>query len=153
MSTLIIYYSLTGHVKRFVEKIESSLGFYTLEIKTKSNFQYKGPLKYFIGGFQSLNGYSPTIQDININFNNYSKFILITPVWASGYAPAINSFLNKYDFDNKEIVLITSSGAPNDSAIKKLKMKLQMSKIIDTFTIYDKKIEENDLVIESLKKL
>ncbi|MDM8534698.1 flavodoxin [Clostridiaceae bacterium HSG29] len=151
MSTLIVYYSLTGHVKNLVKKIEDNFDFDTLEIKTKSDFQYKGPLKFIVGGFQSLNGYCPAIQDTNVNFNNYSKFIFITPIWAGGYAPAFNSFLTKYDFANKEIILITSSGASNDSAIEKFKQKLPMSKITNSFSIHDKKNEEIDLVIESLK--
>ncbi len=152
MSTLIIYYSLTGHVKKFVEKLKEETNFESFEITTKSTFQYKGPLKFIAGGFQSISGSNPAINDFNLNLDDYDRFIFISPVWAEGYAAPFNSFLTKYDFANKEIIIGVSCMGSHKSAIKKFKTKLPMSKIIDTFVIYDKKFEENDLVIKSLKK-
>ena len=44
------------------------------------------------------------IKDININLDNYDEIILGTPVWWYRPAPAIRSFLTKYDLSGKTVI-------------------------------------------------
>lgn len=46
----------------------------------------------------------PEIKDININLDNYDEIILGTPVWWYRPAPAIRSFLTKYDLSGKTVI-------------------------------------------------
>lgn len=53
----------------------------------------------------------PEIKDININLDNYDEIILGTPVWWYRPAPAIRSFLTKYDLSGKTVIpFATNSG-------------------------------------------
>jgi len=46
----------------------------------------------------------PEIKDININLDNYDEIILGTPVWWYRPAPAIRSFLTKYNLTGKTVI-------------------------------------------------
>lgn len=152
MKVLIIYYSLTGHVKNFAQKLRDATHADLLKVETTSKLQYKGPLKYILGGFQSITGYNPSIKTINTNFEAYDHFIFITPIWASSYVPALNTLLDQYDFSHKHITLISSSKANDHKAYEKLNQKLPLSKLKGHYQIIDKKPEEQSTVINQIIK-
>lgn len=152
MNTLILYFSLNGHTKKFAEKLKSVTDLDTIRITPKSNLQYKGVLKYIIGGFQVKTGYEPSIKKIEYNIHDYNKFIFISPVWAGSYAPAINSVLNKYDFTNKEVILISSCKKSPGKSLNDLKQKLPMSKINENYILYENNPKEQKQVVNKILK-
>ena len=152
MGSLIIYYSLTGHVENFVEKLEESTGLDKLKLETVSTFQYRSFFKYIIGGFQAVTGYNPAIKDINMSFENYDHFIFVTPVWASTYVPAFNTLLDRYDFSHKKITVNSSSKDLNNNLYEKLNLKLPLSTITRHYKIIDKEPEDQKNVITQIVK-
>ena len=54
---------------------------------------------------------NPDIIDQNINFNNYERIFIGFPIWWYEAPTIIHSFLKKYYFKNKTIILFASSGS------------------------------------------
>jgi len=152
MNSLIIYYSLTGHVESFVKKLKDTTGFETLKLETVSAFQYKGVLRYIIGGFQAMTGYNPALKAITKSLDQYDHFIFVTPVWASTYVPAFNTLMDQYDFSHKKISVISSSKALSNNVYEKFDLKLPLSTITRHYQIIDKEPEDQKNVINQLQK-
>jgi len=152
MNSLIIYYSLTGHVEHFVKELKQKTELDVLRLETVSTSQYKGFLKYLVGGFQTSIGYNPAIKPINISFEKYDHFIFVTPVWASTYVPAFNTLIDQYDFSHKKITVISSSKALNIDLYEKLNIKLPLSTITRHYKIVDKEPEDQKNVVNQILK-
>ena len=52
----------------------------------------------------------PEIKDIDAHIENYDEIILGFPIWWYVAPTIINTFLEKYDFSGKKIVLFATSG-------------------------------------------
>jgi flavodoxin len=150
MNSLIIYYSLTGHVEGFVEKLKTATGFETLKLETVSELQYKGLLRYIIGGFQAVTGYNPILKPINRSLEAYDHFIFVTPVWASTYVPAFNTLMDQYDFSHKNITVVSSSKDPKTKVYDKLDLKLPLSTITRYYKIIDREPEEQKNIVNQM---
>ena len=101
----------------------------------------------------------PEIKDININLDNYDEIILGTPIWWYRPAPAIRSFLTKYDLTGKTVIpFATNAGwlgktfieiknmCPNSNV--KNNMNIVFESYSDNLVTSDKEIEQ---FIDSLK--
>jgi flavodoxin len=152
MNSLIVYYSLTGHVEGFVEKLKDATGFDTLKLETVSDLQYKGALRYLVGGFQAVTGYNPALKTINVPLETYDHFIFVTPVWAGTYVPAFNALLDQYDFSHKKITVISSSKDPKTKVYEKLDLKLPLSTITRYYKIIDREPEDQKNIVNQLLK-
>lgn len=152
MNSLIIYYSLTGHVESFVEKLKDATEYETLKLETVSELQYKGVLRYIVGGFQAVTGYNPALKPINKNLDQYDHYIFVTPVWASTYVPAFNSLLDQYDFSHKKITVISSSKDPKTKVYEKFDLKLPLSTITRHYKIVDREPEDQKNIVNQLLK-
>lgn len=150
MNSLIIYYSLTGHVESFVEKLVGTTGFEALKLETVSELQYKGIFKYIVGGFQAVTGYNPVLKPISINLDQYDHFIFVTPVWASTYVPAFNSLMDQYDFSHKKITVVSSSKDPKSKVYEKFDLKLPLSTITRHYKIIDKEPEDQKNIVNQI---
>jgi flavodoxin len=110
MKSLIIFYSLTGNCKRIANELNEKYSSDILEIKLKRGFK-KPKMNFinsFIGGFQAATKRTPKINHLDIILNEYDQIILGTPVWVSTMAPAIRTFIKKYNIENKKIILFAS---------------------------------------------
>lgn len=101
---LVVYFSYTGHTKMITDKIKEKLDCDVLEIETV--IPYSTDYDTVVNDEQNSerSNFLPEIKDININLNNYDKIILGTPVWWYRPAPAIRSFLTKYDLTGKTVI-------------------------------------------------
>lgn len=52
----------------------------------------------------------PEIDDLDLNVSEYDEILLLFPIWWDRAPVIINSFLEKYDFTNKTIILFATSG-------------------------------------------
>lgn len=152
MNSLIIYYSLTGHVENFVQGLKEATEFETLRLEPVSTLQYKSILKYIVGGFQAVTGYNPVLKPFNLNLKSYDHFIFVTPIWASTYTPAFNALLDQYDFSHKQITVISSSKTANNSVYEKFDLKLPLSTITRHYEINDKEPNEQKYIINQIVK-
>ena len=101
---LVVYFSYTGHTKMITDKIKEKLDCDVLEIETV--IPYSTDYDTVVNDEQNSerSNFLPEIKDININLDNYDEIILGTPVWWYRPAPAIRSFLTKYDLTGKTVL-------------------------------------------------
>lgn len=156
---LVVYFSYTGHTKMIVDKIKDKLDCDILKIETV--VPYSTDYNTVVNDEQNSerSNFLPEIKDININLDNYDEIILGTPVWWYRPAPAIRSFLTKYDLTGKTVIpFATNAGwlgktfieiknmCPNSNV--KNNMNIVFESYSDNLVTSDKEIEQ---FIDSLK--
>ena len=156
---LVVYFSYTGHTKMIVDKIKDKLDCDILKIETVE--PYSTDYDTVVNDEQNSerSNFLPEIKDININLDNYDEIILGTPVWWYRPAPAIRSFLTKYDLTGKTVIpFATNAGwlgktfieiknmCPNSNI--KNNMNIVFESYSDNLVTSDKEIEQ---FIDSLK--
>lgn len=156
---LVVYFSYTGHTKMIVDKIKEKLDCDILKIETVE--PYSTDYDTVVNDEQNSerSNFLPEIKDININLDNYDEIILGTPVWWYRPAPAIRSFLTKYDLTGKTVIpFATNAGwlgktfieiknmCPNSNV--KNNMNIVFESYSDNLVTSDKEIEQ---FIDSLK--
>lgn len=101
---LVVYFSYTGHTKMITDKIKEKLDCDILKIETV--VPYSTDYDTVVNDEQNSerSNFLPEIKDININLDNYDEIILGTPVWWYRPAPAIRSFLTKYNLTGKTVI-------------------------------------------------
>ena len=116
----VYYFSRTGRSKEIATKIANSLNQNSNEIKDTENWQ---GLKGFIKG-----GAKASIKDtVDISYakpDRNDEFILVFPIWAGTFPPAVRSFLNEINC-NEKVTLIPTS------LMTKLKKRDEFKKVID----------------------
>ena len=156
---LVVYFSYTGHTTMIVDKIKEKLDCDILKIETVE--PYSTDYDTVVNDEQNSerSNFLPEIKDININLDNYDEIILGTPVWWYRPAPAIRSFLTKYDLTGKTVIpFATNAGwlgktfieiknmCPNSNV--KNNMNIVFESYSDNLVTSDKEIEQ---FIDSLK--
>lgn len=137
MKTLVVYYSLEGNTKEAAEKIAKDISADILELKPVKDVPKEGGKKFLFGGIKAVFGTGTKLQKIESNPLDYDRIILGTPVWAGKPAPAIKTFLKKYEVKDKVTSLFTLSGSGNDKGcVANLKKKLPQMK--HTVTLFDR---------------
>ena len=156
---LVVYFSYTGHTKMITDKIKEKLDCDILKIETV--VPYSTDYDTVVNDEQNSerSNFLPEIKDININLDNYDEIILGTPVWWYRPAPAIRSFLTKYDLTGKTVIpFATNAGwlgktfieiknmCPNSNV--KNNMNIVFESYSDNLVTSEKEIEQ---FIDSLK--
>lgn len=110
MKSIIVYYSYGGNTRRVAEHISKLLGSDLVEIQT---------VKPYIGSYDEVvnqgqreveRGFMPEIKPLSVDWTQYDKIILGTPVWWYTFAPAMNSFLHSVDLSGKTIYPFATNG-------------------------------------------
>lgn len=135
MNYKVVYFSKTGNSKRVAEKIGGKLSCEVIEITDNKN--WKGVLGFLKGGY-----YASTKKDVEIkvpkNLDDADELIVVSPLWASGVAPAIKSFLKTTQLSKVNLV-VTSTGS-------KVKERDGFKSVSDVV----KKNNDEDAVIDNL---
>ena len=103
-STLILYYSMTGKSKIVAEKLNSLvLGSKLVEVKSDASipaaiFWYKWPFT------------KAKIEPLNINFDDYDRIFLCTPIYMQGISPAIKAVIKDIPLEDKKVSVFTTCG-------------------------------------------
>ena len=103
-STLILYYSMTGKTRIVAEKLNSLvLGSKLVEVKSDASipaaiFWYKWPFT------------KAKVEPLNINFDNYEKIFLCTPVYMQGISPAIKAVIKDIPLKDKNATVFAICG-------------------------------------------
>lgn len=106
MKTLIVFYSLEGNTKFIAQGLSKAINADILELSPIKKYADSGFKKYFWGGKSVFFKEKPEIEDIKIDVNSYDNIIIGTPIWAGSYAPPINTFLDLFKLENKNIALL-----------------------------------------------
>lgn len=153
MRILVVYYSLTGKTKLVAETIAQTLGGDIRQIEEVST--RRAPLVYITGGFSAAMGLKSKIKPINFDISDYDVIYLGTPIWGRKQAPAINTFMSKTDFRNRNVILFATMGGDNYTvAIKTMTNKIEADggKVLESFAIKTGDVKD-EVIIEKAKEL
>lgn len=135
MKVLIVYYSLTGKTELVAKAIANILN---AELRKVEEVKRRKIIGHFSGGFSAAKGACSEIKTMDFDIQDYDLVFIGTPVWAIKPTPAINAFISKTDFKDKEVVIfVTMGGFGGKSTIKALvnAIKLKKGKVINSFAI------------------
>lgn len=107
METAVIYYSFTGHTKKLAEETaqkENAQLFALIETKPHSKIG-----AFVFGAYKAIKGKKTQLNPIAIPWENFSKIIIMMPIWGGSPAPAFNNLVEMLP-PKKEVVLIMVSG-------------------------------------------
>lgn len=142
MSTIIVYYSLTGNVEWAVKRVAENLGADLLRLEPAKAYPDKGFKKFFWGGKSAVMAEKPTLIPYSFDAGRYDRVIFATPVWASTFTPPLRSFIRQ----NRDVLagksfaaLLCFSGGGADKALEKLRAELGISEWIATLVLTDPK--------------
>jgi len=107
--TLILYYSLTGNTKATCEVLQEALRADIVEIKDLVD--RSGRWGFFKTAIGSLLGMQTKIEPENPDLSPYSNIILGSPIWTGKLSMAIRTLIDKNRFDEKKIVVFTTTNA------------------------------------------
>lgn len=140
MKSLVVYYSLEGNSKYISECINDILKGDIVRLVPLKDVPKTGFLKkYLLGGTNAMRKKKPELQPIDINFDNYDFIVFGTPVWAGTFAPAFNTFFEKYpSIKGKNIALFCCHGGGGASkTFKVFKENLEGNTILGDIQFKD----------------
>lgn len=129
---LVAYFSVTGNSKQLAENTAKALGADIYEIcpakpYTKDDLNYKDETTRATVEQKDDNA-RPELADTNAPIANHDTIILVHPIWW-GQAPRImNTFVESYDFSNKNITSICTSGGSDIGTSGEYLKKLTFAK-------------------------
>lgn len=147
MKCAIIYYSLEGNTKLISRIIKDELECDVFSITTKKEINESGLQKYFLGGKQVFMKECPEIETDFVD-NGYETIILGTPVWAGSISPAIYSFLNKYSFNDKCVVLYACYKAGQGKVFQAFRKLLKDGNYIIEEKLFNEPKEKNPIMLK-----
>ena len=114
MSNLVAYFSASGVTRKEAEKLADKLGADLYEIKPQNPYT-EDDLKWWVEGNRSVaetldKDFRPAIVNDDAHIEKYDTIYLGFPIWCYVAPRIINTFLEKYDFSNKKIILFATSG-------------------------------------------
>jgi flavodoxin len=91
MKTLVIYYSFSGKTRAISQELAAKESYDIAEIKDVKRF---GVIKAFTAGILATAKGKPwPIQPLAVEWSDYDRLILLSPIWAGNQPPAVNAFL------------------------------------------------------------
>lgn len=111
---LVAYFSPTGTTKRKAEELAKTKGADLYEIEpevkyTSADLNWNDPNSRSSVEMHDKKS-RPAIKANDPHLEKYDKIYIGFPIWWYIAPTIINTFLEKYDFSNKEIVLFATSG-------------------------------------------
>ncbi len=140
MSILVAYFSASGVTRKEAEKLAEKLGADLYEIKPLNPYT-EDDLKWWVEGNRSVaetldKDFRPAIVNDDAHIEQYDTIYLGFPIWCYVAPRIVNTFLEKYDFSNKKIVLFATSGGSRwGDTVKELKVSVDPSCTIETSTV------------------
>lgn len=111
---LVVYFSASGTTKKVAEMIANSVKADLFEITPKIPYT-RADLDWMDKKSRSsveMNNkkFRPEVVDMDIDTDTYDEIILGFPIWWYVAPTIVNTFLEKYNFSGKKIVLFATSG-------------------------------------------
>lgn len=116
---LIVYYSWSnGNTKQIAEMLQEKTDADIVRIDTVE--PYKGSYNDVVNqGQEEVNsGYKPQIQKLNVYPDDYDVIAIGTPTWWYTMAPAVRTFIEKYNFEGKTVIPFMTNGGWAGHVIK-----------------------------------
>ncbi len=134
--TLVVYFSASGTTRKIAEMI-AEVGDFSLYEITPKELYTSDDLNWMNKKSRSSVEMSnkkirPEITDTDAHIKEYDTIILGFPIWWYVAPTILNTFLEKYDFSGKKIVLFaTSGGSGFGNTVKELKPSAPGAEIVE----------------------
>ena len=134
--TLVAYFSASGTTRKIAEMI-AEVGDFSLYEITPKELYTSDDLNWMNKKSRSSVEMSnkkirPEITDRDAHIKEYDTIILGFPIWWYVAPTIVNTFLEKYDFSGKKIVLFaTSGGSGFGNTVKELKPSAPGAEIVE----------------------
>ena len=134
--TLVAYFSASGTTRKIAEMI-AEVGDFSLYEITPKELYTNDDLNWMNKKSRSSVEMSnkkirPEITDTDAHIKEYDTIILGFPIWWYVAPTIVNTFLEKYDFSGKKIVLFaTSGGSGFGNTVKELKPSAPGAEIVE----------------------
>ena len=133
---LVAYFSASGTTKKTAEMVAEAAGADLYEItpavaytKTDLNWMDK---KSRSSVEMNDKKFRPEIEDKDANIAEYDEIILGFPIWWYVAPTIVNTFLEKFDFSGKKVVLFaTSGGSGFGNTVKELQPSAPNTEIVE----------------------
>ena len=109
MKTLVVYYSVSGNVKKAAESYAQRYGGDLLELKCLTS--YRGIIGGLRGVISVIAKSNPVNEPITVDLENYDKVVVCGAVWGGSIASPVRTFLLEYGDRLKEVEYIISRGS------------------------------------------
>ena len=119
MKALVAYYSRTGNTRFVAQRIAVEIAADLEEIIDRKN--RKGRMRFVSCGKAAKRGDTTEIEDAKISPSDYDLVVVGTPVWGGYPAPAVRTYLSKYDFSGKKIAVFCTCGRLKGRTIERVK--------------------------------
>ena len=133
---LVAYFSASGTTKKTAELLAEAAGADLYEITPKVAYT-KADLNWMDKKSRSsveMNDkkFRPEIEDKDANIAEYDEIILGFPIWWQVAPTIVNTFLEKFDFSGKKVVLFaTSGGSGFGNTVKELQPSAPNTEIVE----------------------
>ena len=133
---LVAYFSASGITRNVAKMVAEAAGADLYEITPKEAYT-KADLNWMDKKSRSSvemtdKKIRPEITDTNAKISEYDEIFLGFPIWWYVAPTIINTFLEKYDFTGKKIVLFaTSGGSGFGNTVKELKDSAPGAEIVE----------------------
>ena len=134
--TLVAYFSASGTTRKIAEMI-AEVGDFSLYDITPKELYTSDDLNWMNKKSRSSVEMSnkkirPEITDTDVHIKEYDTIILGFPIWWYVAPTIVNTFLEKYDFSGKKIVLFATSGGNGfGNTVKELKPSTPGAEIVE----------------------
>lgn len=138
---LVAFFSASGTTKKVAEMIASAADADMYEITPKQPYS-KADLNWMDKKSRSSvemsdKKFRPEISDTDVLVDQYDEIILGFPIWWYVAPTIMNTFLEKYDFTGKKIVLFaTSGGSGFGNTVSELKPSAPDAEIVEGKVFY-----------------
>ena len=151
-NVLVAYFSATGTTKKVAENLAKATGGDLYEIKPVKTYT-NADLNWHDGNSRSsveMNDPKsrPEIVTGDLSFENYDTIYLGFPIWWGTAPKVVHTFLEKYDFSDKKIIIFATSGS---SGLGNTANTLKQS-ISKTATIIEGDVLNSNPSVEELKQ-
>lgn len=133
---LVAYFSASGTTKKTAELLAEAAGADLYEITPKVAYT-KSDLNWMDKKSRSSvemndKNFRPEIEDKDANIAEYDEIILGFPIWWYVAPTIVNTFLEKFDFSGKKVVLFaTSGGSGFGNTVKELQPSAPNTEIVE----------------------
>jgi flavodoxin len=152
--TLIVYYSLSGNTLAGCEVLQNELQTDILEIKDLVN--RTGGWGFVRSAFGSLFGFHTKIDPEQPDLAAYQNIIIASPIWTGKLSMAIRTFIDKNRFDNKKVILYTTTNAEEKEKYKEKNRNLVREKggeVVGYFQILARKIVDDEKILRTIDEI
>lgn len=110
MRPLIVYYSYGGNTRRAAKLIGADIGGDLAEIRTVQPYcgDYAAVVEQ--GQREVNSGSMPEIEPLSADLSGYDTVLLGSPVWWYTFAPAVKTFLSRFDLSGKTVIPFSTNG-------------------------------------------